>query len=162
MTAHSTAEQQARYLVRRDLRTVRKLLRRLRHAARTEGVELFGRRIPQSKRWAGERRSHERTSLEWPIRIQPVAYDGKNAVGLAGAGGILLGTTRDVSLRGVGFTHDEPLVGDYAVVFFHGRRGDEVSLLLEIRWSNNENGGLYLSGGRFEGMVETSPIASGR
>ncbi|NIL96430.1 MAG: hypothetical protein GTO53_03415, partial [Planctomycetales bacterium] len=60
--------------------------------------------------------------------------------------------TKDVSLRGVGFTHELLFEGDYALVTFDLMDVGPVSLLVEIRWSNRERGPTYMTGGRFVGI----------
>jgi hypothetical protein len=89
-----------------------------------------------------------------PIYVTPAVFDGRRVESLKDGVSEILAITREVSLRGIGFTHDEPFEGDYAVVTFDLMDGDAVSLLLEVRWSNIERGYSYMSGGRFLGITE--------
>lgn len=147
----STGIERARLVVRRDLRIVREILRRLKYSVRLIDFCLFGRRKSARMLEYVERRERDRSRLEMPIYVMPAAFDGQHIEPLED---VMLAVTRDVSLRGIGFTHDEPLEAEYAVVTFDLMDGDSVSLLLEVRWSNLERAYSYMSGGRFLGITE--------
>ena len=153
--AASTVIERARLAVRRDLRTVRKILRRIRHSQRLADLNLFGRRTPARMLDYIERRDRDRSPVQMLIYVTPAAFDGRNVEPLEDGECEMLAVTRDVSLRGVGFTHDEPFQAHYAIVTFDLLDEDAVSLLLEVRWSNLESDNLYMSGGRFLGITET-------
>jgi len=90
-----------------------------------------------------------------PIYVTPAAFDGMCVEPLEDRENVMLAVTKDVSLRGVGFTHDEPFLADYAIVTFDLSGEGPVSLLLEIRWSNLRRDYAYMSGGTFLGVTET-------
>ena len=156
--------------VHRDLRSVRELLRRIRDNQGLAYLHLFGRRTPIGIQY-DERRDRDRVPVlaEMPIYVTPAAFDGSLVEPLEGGGGVIFADAMDVSLRGLGFTHDDPFLADYAIVTFceywvdancpkHSWRTggeDSVSLLLEIRWSNVERDDSYMSGGKFLGITET-------
>ena len=157
-TATSTVTERVRLAVRRDLRSVRKLLRRIKRSVRLADLFLFGRRNPARTLDYLDRRECVRSPVEMPIYVTPAVFDGRHVESLGDGVSEILAITRDVSLRGIGFTHDEPFEGDYAVVTFDLMDGDAVSLLLEVRWSNIERGYSYMSGGRFLGITETPDL----
>lgn len=152
--AASTVIERVRLAVRRDLRAVRKMLRRIRHSQRLADLNLFGRRTPARMLEYVDRRDLDRSPVQMPIYVTPATFDGRHVEPLEDGECEMLAVTKDVSLRGVGFTHDEPFEADYAIVTFDLMDGDPVSLLLEIRWSNLERGS-YMSGGRFLGITES-------
>lgn len=57
-------------------------------------------------------------------------------------------------MTGVGLLHDEPIEEEFVVVDFDRLDGCPLTLLVELRWSNTEQSGSYMSGGRFVGTVE--------
>lgn len=105
-----------------------------------------------------DRRYEDRSPLEMPIYVVPAVFDGRYAELIEGGATEMLAMTRDVSLRGVGFLHDEPLEGNHAVITWDLLDGRPVSLLLVVRWSNIERNGSYMSGGRFLGITESLDI----
>ncbi len=79
----------------------------------------------------------------------------------------ILAITRDISLRGIAFTHDDQFEGAYAIVLFDDINEQSVSLLLEVQWSNIEQddyscecGCCYMSGGRFFGITDSPRLAA--
>ena len=91
-----------------------------------------------------------------PIYVTPAVFDGTHAESLEGAESEMLAVTRDVSLRGIGFTHDEPLEAAYAIITFDFLDDETISLLMDVRWSKSESADSYMSGGRFVGIIRTS------
>jgi hypothetical protein len=152
MTAALAIGEQTRYRVRRDLRTIKKVLRQIRHSEQLANHCLFGRRTPARLLDYVERRAFERPPVQLPIYVTPADFDGRYALVREVDDGQNLAFTKDVSLRGVGFTHDELFEGDYALVNFDLLDAGPVSLLVEIRWSNLESRQTYMSGGRFVGI----------
>ncbi|NIP87326.1 MAG: hypothetical protein GTO03_17935 [Planctomycetales bacterium] len=148
----SPAKQQVRFRIRRDLRTIKKVLRQIRQSEHLASHCLFGRRTEARLLDHVERRVAQRAPLELPIYVTVADYDGRDAVVWEIEGGEALAITKDVSLRGVGFTHEEPFEGDYALVTFELLDAEPISLLVEMRWTNLVRGRLYLSGGRFVGI----------
>ena len=102
-----------------------------------------------------ERRTSDRSRQQMTIYVTPAVFDGSYVEPLEDGENVMLAVTKDVSLRGVGFTHDEPFQADYAIVTFDLLNEDPVSLLLEVRWSNPQRCNLYMSGGIFLGITET-------
>jgi hypothetical protein len=160
--AASAVNDRARFAVRRDVRTVRKTLQRIRESDYLAHVRLFGR--PASSRTLEriERCRRDRGSVRMPVYVTPATFDGRYAAPLEDHQDAILAITKDVSLRGVAFTHDEPVRGDCAIVTFDLLDEEPVSLLLEIRWSNAWKGGSRLSGGRFLAVVEAPDSDSAR
>lgn len=154
----SAVIEQAKLAVRRDLRAVRKLLKRIKQSVRLAECYLFGRRNPAQMLDYLDRRERERSPVEIPIYVTPATFDGRRVVPLEDSEGATLAMTKDVSLRGIGFTHDEPFEAEYAIVTFDLTDVGPVSLLLEVRWSNIERGFSYMSGGRFLGIMETPDL----
>ena len=101
-----------------------------------------------------EHRNCVRGPVRMPVYVTPVAFDGRHAQPLEHDGRSMLAVTRDLSLRGIGFTHDEPLHEAYAVVTFDLLDDPPVSVLLEVHWSNLQRGRAYMSGGRFLAVSE--------
>jgi len=153
--ASSVAKHQRKFSVRRNLRTVRDALRRVRNNDRLTTLCLFGGRTPQEALDHVERLASSRDSVQMPVYLVPVTFDGQYAHPIDHGGTSMLAVTRDVSLRGLGFIHDEPLHGDYAIVTFDLLGDRPVSLLLSVRWRNLRRGSAYLSGGRFLAICET-------
>lgn len=143
VTAASMVGERVRFTVRQGVRTVREILRRIRGDQRLLAHDLVGNR------------AHGRAPVQMPIYVTPAAFDGICVEPLEGPENVMLAVTRDVSLRGVGFTHDEPFLADYAIVTFDLWGEGPVSLLLEIRWSNLGKNHAYMSGGTFLGITET-------
>jgi hypothetical protein len=96
-----------------------------------------------------------------PIHVTPVTFDGWQAEPARDAA-LLSAVTRDVSLRGVGFMHEAPLRGHYAIVTFDLMDDSPVSLLLEVRWSNVRSGDARMSGGMFLAVADTPHAAARR
>ena len=130
------------------------MLRRIKRSLRMADLCLFGRRRPARVASYLDRRQYDRSPVEMPITIQSAAFDGEHATLADPEASEFLAMTRDVSLRGVGFLHDDPFEGHYAVVTFDLLDGRPASLLLEVRWSNVPRLGSYMSGGRFLGIVD--------
>ena len=154
----STVIEPAKLAVRRNLRAVRDLLQRVRQSVRQADSSLFGRPSQDRMLEYVERRGRGRSATTTPIYVTPAVFDGRDVEPLeAGACG-MLAVTNDVSLRGVGFTHDEPFEADYAIVTFDLMDGPSVTLLLEVRWANLKRGYSYMSGDRFLGITETADV----
>ena len=101
--------------------------------------------------------------MQRPVYVIPATFDGKYVETLETEE--IFAITRDLSLRGIGFTHDDQFEGEYAVVFFDDINEESVSLLLEVRWSNLEQadysyvtGAFYMSGGKFLGIIDSLVI----
>ena len=139
--------------MRQDWASIRDTLRRVRRSDRLAPLNLFGRRNPIQMLDYLERRAGDRSSVQIPIYLSPVDFDGQCVTQIEDVPGAIQAFTKDVSLRGVGFTHDDSLPGHFAIVTFDLMNEQFVSLLLEVRWSNHREDGTYLSGGRFVGIV---------
>ena len=137
-----------RWSVHHDRARVRRLLERLR---RSEFSSLLsGRRRIASDSW--DRRSYERFCLKVHCYVTPVVFDGETVEVLDGSWAVPA-MTRDLTIRGVGFTHHQLLFGEYAVIECPFLERGNVALLLALRWSNIRNNGCYMSGGRFEAIL---------
>ena len=159
-TATSLATHCVRYDVHRDLPTVRRTLQRIRQSDYCADLCLFRTSRPGGVQNRIVRLASDRRPVCMPIHVTPVTFDGWQAE-LVNEGGVVGAVTQDVSLRGVGFTHGQPLRGHYAIVTFDLMDGPPVSLLLEIRWSNVRKGDAKMSGGMFLAVADT-PHAVGR
>ena len=155
MIAVSELGGQQRLAVRRDLPAVRRILRRIKHTEKLVALNLFDRRKAVQTLDYLERRSINHASVELPIYVMPVDFDGRHTHNMEEAE-CILAITKDVSLRGIGFTHDEPFEAHYAIVTFDLLDNNAVELLLEVRWSNRKTGLSQMSGGIFLGVVEPS------
>lgn len=150
----STVENPPKLVLRRDFGAVRDLLRRIKASTRCTDLCLFSRRSPGQLIDYLDRRGCIRSRVEMPVYVAPIEFDGHNVERFGSIQEEILAFTRDVSRRGVGFTHDEPFCGDYAIVTFDLLDGRPASLALEVRWSNIESGSAYMTGGRFFGIAE--------
>lgn len=144
-------------VVRRNLWTIRTLLSSLRQDEPFADLGAFRRRqsVPGSPNCI-ERRAVARTSVQIPILVTAVSLDDQ-AVRYR-RNSALLAVSRDLSMRGIGFTHDAPLTGKYAIVTFDLQNGNTASVLLEVCWSTQQRGQFYLSGGRFQGIVQSVSV----
>jgi len=130
-------------------------MRRIREDEELADYLLVGRRTPLRMLEQAERRACGRYSLRIPFYMRPADFDGTH-VTLREDQPVMLAMSEDLSLRGVGFSHQEPLDSDYAIVQFDSLDGNAITLLLDVRWNNRKSGHWYLSGGRFVGV--TRPI----
>jgi hypothetical protein len=138
-----------RWSVHHGRARIRRLFKRLR---RSEYSSLLsGRRRKAGDPW--DRRSYERFCLKVGFYVTPVAFDGEAVEVLDASSSAVPAMTRDLTIRGVGFTHQQLLFGDYAVVECPFLDCENVALLLAFRWSNIRNDGCYMSGGRFEALL---------
>lgn len=126
-----------------DPRPLRKLVRRVR---RDQGRRAF---------FGSDRRARRRLPVRRPIYVTPVMVDGTTLRIPQAASSHTIGHTMDVSIRGIGFTHDEPLLTKHLIVTFDLLEGDPVSLLIQIQWSRFRADHWYSSGGKFIAVVET-------
>ena len=131
-----------------DPRTVRKMVRRVRMDQ--------GRRAFLST----ERRACRRVPVRRPVYVTPVIVEGATlrlpAPGLA----YTLAYTTNVSPRGIGFTHDEPMLTRHAIVTFDLLDAEPVSLVIQIQWSRCRGDRWYTSGGKFIAVTDTPPLLS--
>lgn len=139
----------ARWSIHHGRARIRRLLERLR---RSEYSSLLSaRRRKTSDAW--DRRSSERFCLKVRFYVTPVAFDGETIEVLDGNYSAIPAMTRDLTVRGVGFTHHQLLFGEYAVIECPFLDRGNLALLLALRWSNIRNNGCYMSGGRFEAIL---------
>lgn len=101
-----------------------------------------------------ERRDHRRHPFPHLIQITPV--DDNHRV----VGPVVGGCCKDISLRGVGFFHPEPLPFRKVVVTFETRDQKEVAMVVVLSWCRFTRSGWYESGGRFLKVVPASDFAS--
>jgi hypothetical protein len=96
-----------------------------------------------------ERRSVQRFPLARLIRLTPVGPDGVTPLS-----GSLVVVGKDVSERGLGFFHLEPLPHRRMIASLETHNGDWIGFLLDISWCRFTHHGWYDSGGRFLQVVE--------
>lgn len=139
-------ESNVRYRLSRSaaarLRAWRKILRSDRHARRR-----FGEQPP-----AHERRLEPRQSLRVPINLRPARVRGLTIHSPAESAPFLA-LTRNVSLGGVGFVHDEPLPAPLLIAEFDVGDPEPLLLLVEARWTAQPAPHAYRSGVRVLGVV---------
>ena len=145
--------------LKRDIKTVRALLRRIKDSKPLASLNLLGRRNPTRMLEYLDRRFHGRSAVNLPFYCSPVEFDVSSLDVVSHDWPKNLAFTRDVSLRGIGFTHIDALDSHYAEVVFDLIDDEAVSLLLEIRWANREFGCSFTSGGLFLGVIEPSSPA---
>jgi hypothetical protein len=103
-----------------------------------------------------ERRTAPRVAVCIPFELQPVSLSAGRPVP---CGPRQSAVTRDLSDHGVGFRHDAPLPGGYAVATFDVF-GQPVHLLLQQRWAIQQAEHAHLCGARFVALLgeELAPI----
>jgi len=148
--------------VRQDVRTIRELLKRIRQYERFADLSLFKRRSPNQIERQDERRSSDRNPLCWPIQVMPVDFENGFIDYVECPLGEIHVYSQDVTLRGIGFLHNEPLQTSHAVVTVDLTDTDSISLLLEVRWTATGwdqpfmgCGKFLMTGGKFLGIVES-------
>lgn len=140
-----------RLTVHRDFATVRRLLRRLKASESFTELCLFGRRNPTRMIEYVDRRSHDRTLVRTPVSVTPGTLVDDHVAIQAGKEHTILAFARDVSLRGISFTHGELFDGHHAILTLD-LDGETTVLLMEVRWSLRR-GPVWISGGRFLGIA---------
>ena len=146
-----TPTEDLRDRVRQDLTAVRETLK---HVIDDESLSVLNLMKRQDPDGMDDRRDYKRASVQVPLYITCVAFDGEYVEALPDAAGEMLVMTRDVSLSGIGFTHDEPLMSEFVNVTFDRIDADPVTLLLYVKWSNSNQRLPHMSGGNFLGIVE--------
>lgn len=148
-------------IVRRDFSVVRRTLKRIRRCDQLAPLNLFGRRNPGRMLDYLDRRACDRPEVQRPVYIVPATFDGKHVK--PSETEAIFAITKDISLRGLGFTHDDPFEAEHAIALFDDISEEAVSLLLEVRWSNIEQvdhsyvtGSFYMSGGQFMGIIDSA------
>jgi len=109
-----------------------------------------------------ERRHSARVPMHVPVQLTSMEVD-EGEVRLAGVHRTVFeGISTDLSLRGMGFTHEGPLSHRHVAVSFDLHDLPPVSLLVEICWSLPLDGGGHHSGGRFLSLIEFVERTSAR
>src|SRR2546425_7050031 len=98
---------------------------------------------------ASERRGSPRTPVRTPLYLTPVMLDGTILQRPTSGTLYNIAQTTDISPHGIGFTHDEPLLTDHAIVTFDLLDGESPSLVIEIKWTRHRADREYQSGGKF-------------
>ncbi len=98
-----------------------------------------------------ERRQAPRYAFPYLVQIQPVFEDG---VSRQGSPFVVVG--KQISELGLGFYHPKPLPSRYGIVSLDAG-GTQVSLLIELLWTQFTHHGWYESGGRFLKLVSSHP-----
>ena len=78
MIAVSELGERQRLVVRRDLSAVREILRRIKHTEQLVALNLFDRRKSVQSLDSLERRANNHASVELPIYVMPVDFDGRH------------------------------------------------------------------------------------
>ena len=147
VSATSETQDVVRVPVRRAVGRVRRAVKKIRESERHRSV----------LEW-GERRACDRSPVETAVYVSPVVLKG-NHLEIPERDRSIIAYTKDISRAGVGFTHDEPLPTQHAVVTFDLIDEEPLSLLIEITWSRYDSNhpylGGYVSGGTFLAVTET-------
>ena len=128
-----------------DQRPVRKLVLRVR---RDEGRRAF---------FGSDRRTRRRLPVQRTVYLTPVIVQGATLRLPAADSAYTVAYATNVSVRGIGFTHDEPLLTRHAIVTFDLLDEEPVSLVIQIQWSRYRGDRWYTSGGKFIAVTETPP-----
>lgn len=104
--------------------------------------------------WA-ERRVRRRIPLMCRVYLTPVCMDGETPCQPGPGPSCMVAYTTDVSVEGIGLTHDEPLPTRHAIVTFDREEEEPVSLLIEIEWSYCGADRSYRSGAKFMAVSKT-------
>lgn len=135
---------------------MRNVISRVKRSDLLADLVLFGRRSPVPALDApGAPRVCSTTQM--PVRVIPVTLDKRQADRVERVDDELFALATYISRRELDFLHDEPFIGDFAVVTADLPDGGPVSLLLEIRWSTRRPH-THLSGGRFVGIADTAAV----
>jgi hypothetical protein len=109
-----------------------------------------------------ERRHSARVPMHVPVQLTPMEVEDGSVRLAEGRRSILEGFTTDLSLRGVGFTHERPLSHRHVAVTFELPDVPPVSLLVEICWSLPLDEGGHHTGGRFLSLIEFTERTNSR
>lgn len=109
-----------------------------------------------------ERRHSARVPMHVPVQLTLMEVEDGDVRLAEGRRTILEGITTDLSLRGIGFSHENPLASRHVAVTFELPDAPPVSLLVEICWSLPQDGGGHHSGGRFLSLIEFVERTSAR
>ncbi len=96
-----------------------------------------------------ERRREQRYPLARLIRLTPVGPDGITPTAEA-----VVVVGKDVSERGLGFFHRQPLAHRRMIAGLETHGGGWIEFLIDISWCRFTQHGWYDSGGRFLQVVE--------
>ena len=100
----------------------------------------------------GERRRETRYPFPFLIHLTPVGEDGATPCGES-----LVVAGKDLSERGLGFYHPQPLPYRRMIASLEGPRGNWFGFLIDLTWCRFTRQGWYESGGRFLETVN-SPL----
>jgi hypothetical protein len=96
-----------------------------------------------------ERRSVQRFPLGRLVHLTPVGSEGITPLGES-----IVVVGKDVSERGLGFFHLQPLPHRRMIAALETQTGDWLRFLIDISWCRFTHHGWYDSGGRFLQIVE--------
>lgn len=102
-----------------------------------------------------ERRASTRIPLQVPIQITPVEMQNGFVCLPEETADSIAGMTRDLSLKGVGFSHEAPVPAQFAVLTFGVPTNCPLSLVIEMNWTRKLKTGQHRSGARFKSLIET-------
>lgn len=120
-------------------------------AIRQQVQQIIGRLYPANL--ACERRTSSRWPFPFLLRLTPVDQHTRQPVGEP-----IVVVGKDLSERGVGFFHPQPLLFRRAIVTIEDNARRSVSFLIDLSWCRFTRLGWYDSGGRFLQIV--SPLAA--
>ncbi len=108
-------------------------------------ARLYPNRLPV------ERRSVGRYPYPFLLRLTPVA----TTAAVDASPVVVVG--KDLSERGFGFFHQNPLPFRRVIATLRDQGGKPISILVDVSWCRFTSHGWYESGGRFLRIVETPP-----
>ena len=94
-------------------------------------------------------RAQRRIPIRRAILVTPVIMEGGTLWQPTPVPATVVAYTTDVSVKGIGFAHDEPLPTRHAIVTFDREDEEPVSLVVAIEWFDQQEGDWFRSGGRF-------------
>lgn len=109
----------------------------------------------------GELRAHPRYVMRRKVCVTPIElHDGAVRV-LKTPRSYFVASTTDLSLRGIGFIHGQPLPTRHAILTFELPGEAPVSLVTQIQWTKRCTDRSYQSGGKFLAVIATPECLSG-
>jgi hypothetical protein len=103
---------------------------------------------------SNERREHRRVPLQRVIHVTALPMEN-GILCRQRTGNSFLAYTTDLSIHGIGFSHEEPLVTRQAIVTFDLMNQKPISLLVDVAWTRCLTDRSFRSGGKFLAVTKT-------
>ena len=124
------------------------LLRRGEHGLRQAVQTILAAFLPQTRIRQTEYRREPRYPFPFLLRLTPVQDETTTS-----QGGPICVVGKNLSSRGIGFYHQQPIPFRKAIVTIENASGTQTSFLVELSWCRFTRQGWYDSGGRFLSVV---------